>query len=393
MIMAGSVALMRLLDATLVAYVVHGASVFEPGGIAPWCRTNRISRATLYRHLARIQQEGSWRPRSRAPRHRPGATAQVVVDAILALRASLAPENGPVTIHYHLGQQPELVGYRLPCPATIHRILRRNGLVEPAPKKRPKSSWRRFAYARPRDCYQIDATTVALAGGAKVVVFEVLDDCTRTLVATRAALRETSADAIAVMTAAFTAFGVPAIVLSDNGLAFAPRTAGSISRFARLVTGQGARLIHSSPYHPQTCGKVERHHRTFKDWLALQPTPATLTELQALCQSYQHWYNTTRPHSAIKCPPLQAWNTAIDLGSPQHLPAQQDATVKKTKVSAVGVIKTGRHTLSVGQHRAGQIMTVIRDGDHVTVYDPNGKPLGHLLIDHTRAHQGQLTAA
>jgi transposase InsO family protein len=393
MSMAGSDALMRLLDATLVAYVTHGASVFEPSGIAAWCRTNKISRATLYRHLARIQQEGSWRPHSRAPRRRPGATPQVVVEAILKLRSSLAPENGPITIHYHLGQRAELAGHRLPCPATIHRILRRHGLVAPAPKKRPKSSWRRFAYARPRDCYQIDATTVTLAGGAKVVVFEVLDDCTRTLVATRAALRETSTDAIAAMSTAFTTFGVPAIVLSDNGLAFAPRTAGSISRFARLITDHGARLIHSSPYHPQTCGKVERHHRTFKDWLALQPCPATLVDLQARCETYQQWYNTTRPHSALKRPPLQAWNTAVEHGSPQHLPVQQDATVKNTKVSHVGVIRTGQHTLSVGQHRAGQVMTVIRDGDHVTVYDPNGKPLGHLLIDHTRAHQGQLTAA
>lgn len=391
--MAGSDALMRLLDATLVAYVVHGASVFEPSGVAAWCRTNRISRATLYRHLARIQQEGAWRPRSRAPRRRPGATPQALVTAILELRASLAPENGPVTIHYHLGQRAELAGYRLPCPATIHRILRRHNLVEPAPKKRPKSSWRRFAYARPRDCYQIDATTVTLAGGTRVVVFEVLDDSTRTLVGTRAALRETSADAIAVMKVAFTTFGVPALVLSDNGLAFAARTAGSISRFARLINGQGARLIHSSPYHPQTCGKVERHHRTFKDWLALQPAPATLPELQALCDTYQQWYNTTRPHSALKSPPLQAWNNAVELGSPQHLPVQHDATVKRSKVSPIGIIKTGQHTLSVGTHHAGQTMTVIRDGDHVTVYDPNGKPLGHLLIDHTRAHQGQLTAA
>lgn len=148
---------MRLLDATLVAYVVHGASVFEPSGIAAWCRTNKISRATLCRHLARIRQEGAWRPRSRAPRRRPGATPPVIVEAILALRASLAPENGPVTIHYHLGRLPDLAGYRLPCPATIHRILRRHGLVEPALKKRPESSWRRFAYARPRGCYQIDA--------------------------------------------------------------------------------------------------------------------------------------------------------------------------------------------------------------------------------------------
>jgi hypothetical protein len=62
----------------------------------------------------------------------------------------------------------------VPTRATIHKIMKRHGLVTPEPKKRPMSSYRRFAYARPRDCYQIDATEVELAGGVKVVVVEVL---------------------------------------------------------------------------------------------------------------------------------------------------------------------------------------------------------------------------
>jgi DNA-binding transcriptional ArsR family regulator len=175
--MAGSVALMNLLDVALVAFVTHGAHVFDSaGGVVGWCRVNGIARATFYRHLARVRQDGSWAPLSRRPRRSPGGTAPPVVAAILALRESLGVDNGAVTIHYHLGRDPDLAGMRIPSPATIHKILRRAGLVTAQPNKRPRSSWRRFSYARPRDCYQIDATIVALAGGAKVVVFEVLDD-------------------------------------------------------------------------------------------------------------------------------------------------------------------------------------------------------------------------
>ena len=73
------------------------------------------------------------------------------------------------------------------------------------------------------DCYQIDATEVKLADGRTVVVFDVLDDCTRTLVACHAAAAETAQAAITAIRQAFTAYGVPAIVLSDNGTAFTSR--------------------------------------------------------------------------------------------------------------------------------------------------------------------------
>lgn len=396
MTMAGSVALMNLLDATLVAFVVHGADVFgSAGGVVGWCRVNGIARATFYRHLERVRQEGAWQARSRRPRRSPAATPAPVVEAVLRLRAALGPDNGAVTIHYHLGRDPQLAGMAIPCPATIHKILRRAGQVTAQPRKRPKSSWRRFSYARPRDCYQIDATIVALADGVKVVVFEVLDDATRTLVATRAALTENATDAIAAIKTAFADFGVPGIVLSDNGVAFTSRlTGGGTSRFTRAVTDAGARLIHSSPYHPQTCGKVERHHRTFKDWLATQQPPATLTELQRLCSAYQHWYNTLRPHSVHGAPPWTAWQHAATLGGPQHLPLQHDAAVTTRTVTAVGTIRcAGNTTISVGAPRAGQQLTIVRDGQHVTVYDTDGTPLGHLVLDPTKNHQGRLTPA
>ncbi len=141
---------------------------------------------------------------------------------------------------------------------------------------------------------------------------------------------ENAAGAIAAITAAFDRFGVPALVLADNGSAFTCRTRSpSISRFTRVVTAAGARLIHSSPYHPQTCGKVERHHRTFKAWLLAQPAPpATLAELQTVCDRYQAWYNTRRRHSAWNKPPQQAWDDAPALGGPTELPIQCDAQIK-----------------------------------------------------------------
>jgi putative transposase len=402
--MARSDARMRLLDATLVAAIGHHAEAFGQD-FKGWCAANNVSRSTAYRHKDRIEELGRWEPLSTRPKSRPDHQTPPEVEAEIArLRQELEEEPGQDcgadNVRYLLAQIAELddwaaQGWRVPSRATIHKIMKRHGLVRPQPRKRPKSSYRRFAYARPRDCYQIDATEVRLAGGQKAVVFEVLDDCTRCLVATLASEVENGAGAVAAITDAFHRCGVPALVLADNGSAFTSRTRSTgTSRFTRVVTAAGARLIHSSPYHPQTCGKVERHHRTFKAWLADQPTPASIAELQLACDRYQDWYNTRRRHGAWNKPPQQAWNDAPALGGPGQLPIQHDAQVKILTVFTNGDIRlTGPATVSIGRAHAGCKVTVLLDGDHVTVYSPTGSPLGHLHIDWTQTRQRLRPAA
>jgi putative transposase len=388
---------MKLLDAALAAAVQHGADVFG-GDFKAWCRVNNIPRSTAYRHRKRVQERGRYETLPTRPKTRSAhATPPEVVAEVVRWRQELTEQpgqgNGAENIAYFLAQQAELDGWAargwvVPSRATINKILRSHGLVTPEPKKRPKASYRRFAYARPRDCYQIDATEVALAGQAKATVFEVLDDCSRVLVATRAADAETATGAITAIRAAFDRYGVPALVLSDNGSAFTSRlTRGGTSRFTRHVTRAGARLIHSSPYHPQTCGKVERHHRTFKAWLDGQPPPATLAELQTLCDTYQNWYNTHRRHSAWNRPPAQAWADAPTLGGPTHLPVQHDAEVRVLTASDTGNIYTGPIQVGLGRHHAGLRVTVVRDHDHITVYHADGHSIGHLNLDHDQTYQ------
>lgn len=382
------------MDAALTAGI-------KIGNVAEWCRVNGVNRRTFYRHKARIEAEGAWQPRSRRPATSPGRTPAVVEAEIVRLRTELGPDNGADSIlaalrELAVAQDWASRGLVVPHRSTVNKILTRAGLVQAQPAKRPRSSFRRFAYARPRDCYQIDATVVRLAGGQAVVVFDVLDDCTRLLAACTAADAETAPAAVAAIRAAAGVCGPPGIVLSDNGTAFTggPRAAGAgAGQFSRAVTALGARLIHSSPYHPQTCGKVERHHQTLKKWLALHPAPATLTGLQELLDDYRSWYNT-RHHTALATTPQQAWDTAGSHGGPGHLPRQDDATVHTLTVAANGTIHLGSgHLISVGRDRAGTTVTAIRDHTHVTVYTPSGTPLGHLHINHAKRYQGTLTPA
>jgi putative transposase len=260
LVMTRRAAMMRYVDATITAGV-------KITNVARWCRENGVDRRTFYRHRERIEAEGGWQPRSRRPKVSPGATPGPVAAEIVRLRKELAPDNGADAIIAALGPAAAAQdwagrGWRVPHRSTVNKILKRAGLVRDEPRKRPRSSFRRFAYARPRDCYQIDATEVKLAGGQAAVVFDVLDDCTRLLAACHAAAAETTPAAVAALTAAAAAHGAPGIVLCENGWAFtgSPRARGAgASAFSRAVAALGARLIHSSPYHPPLTGQSLDH--------------------------------------------------------------------------------------------------------------------------------------
>jgi transposase InsO family protein len=376
---------MRLLDAQLAA----GVKVIA----AQFAREHGVSVRTVYRHQTRVRAEGGWRERSRRPHSSPGATPPDLEAWICKLRAELGVDNGAdfirdALIDIHARTSP---AWLVPARSTINRVLGRHDLLVRNPAKRPRSSYRRFSYARPRDCYQIDATWVKLAGGSDAVVFDVLDDCTRLLAACHAANAETADAAIAAMRRAVEEYGAPAIVLSDNGLAFTSRLTnpGTLSSFVRALQCWRVRPINSSPYHPQTCGKVERHHQTLKKWLRTQPPPKTIEDLQALLEVYRLYYNTERRHSALlrRITPRQAWDAAPAHGGPCSLPVQSDAVVLRSKVASNGAVSLGRyHVTSVGRALAGATVTTIRTGVHAAVYRADGRPIGHVHLDPTKRY-------
>jgi transposase InsO family protein len=388
---------MRLLDATLQVGV-------PIANVAEWCRLNGVNERTFYRHRARVAVEGAWTARSRRPLTSPAATPPWLVDRILALRRELAPEGGADNIRAVLLEATQLpdwpAGAPVPSRATINRVLGRAGLLVRTPRKRPKSSWRRFAYARPRDCFQIDGTQHTLANGTVVVAIDIIDDCSRRWVASHVALTESSAAVITAFARAVAEAGAPALVLADNGPAFTGRFGATQPTrpggFATAVTTAGARLIHSSPYHPQTLGKCERLHQTADRLLAhfFPDAAASVPELQRRLDTVREHYNTRRRHSAVGTTPQRAWNHAPAHGGPQHLPLQTDATVHRLTVTDRGVVALGHgHQARLGSAWAGQPVTALINGDRVTFHALDGQPIGHLTLDRSKAYQGKITAA
>jgi transposase InsO family protein len=306
-------------------------------------------------------------PRSRRPHASPGQTAPEVEDAVVRWRKTLADaglDNGAVTIGWHLRRERG----DAPVTSTINAILVRRGLVVPAPQKRPNSATKRFVFPRPNDCWQIDGTWWRLRGGRNVMILQVLDDHSRKIMASLAAPAEDAISAWAVLTKAFTSHGLPAMLLSDNALAFNGSRRGRLVDVERNLRALGIRPIASRPYHPQTCGKNERSHQTLHRWLRAHPAAADLAGLQLLLDEYDAVYND-RPHQALAmATPAQVWAATTPAGAADS-PSPSPTTITTLIVSRNGLINvTGRARMALGRANAGKTVALIRTGDHAAVF-------------------------
>ena len=108
-----------------------------------------------------------------------------------------------------------------------------------------------------------------------------------------------AADVVATFRAGAATCGFPAQLLTDNGAVFTAVPRKGRCAIEAETARLGIRSVHSSPYHPQTCGKVERFHQTLKKWLAKQPAATSVAELQIQLNRFAAYYNTVRPHRAI----------------------------------------------------------------------------------------------
>jgi len=57
--------------------------------------------------------------------------------------------------------------------------------------------------------------------------------------------------------------------------------------------------VKTSPYYPQSNGKLERYHRTIKGTCIRVNTPLSLADAQRLVTDFVSHYNNRRLHSAI----------------------------------------------------------------------------------------------
>jgi hypothetical protein len=140
------------------------------------------------------------------------------------------------------------------------------------------------------------------------------------------------------------------------------------------------RFDHSRPYHPQTCGKVERFHQTQKKWLAAQPKASTVEDLQRQLDRFRRYYNTVRPHRAAR--PKATPTGPID---PHY-------RVRSDRIDGTGTVtlrhNSRLHHIGLGRRLAGTPVTVLAADLQIrVVHAHTGELIRELTLEPNRDYQ------
>jgi len=178
-------------------------------------------------------------------------------------------------------------------PSSVYRVLKAAGLLSPR-KGKPSKKGKGFEQPlQPHEHWHIDIAHIKICGEF-FSLFSILDGYSRYVVHWEIRERMTERDVETILQRAREQF--PAArprIISDNGPQF---IAGEFQQFIRLC---GMTHVRTSPYYPQSNGKIERWHKSIKGECIHVKTPLSLEDARRLVAAYIEYYNTVRLHSAI----------------------------------------------------------------------------------------------
>ena len=337
-------------------------------------------------------------------RRRPGSCPHQMPAAIEVRVIALRWEHrgwGPARILHQLAEEQVTP---LPGRSSVYRALVRNGLIDPAKRRRKRSDYRRWERGRSMELWQMDVMGgVHLADGSEVKVVTGIDDHSRFVVCASVVARATARPVCEALQRALSRHGVPEQILTDNGKVFTgavrPRAgAGACSTGSAPRTGSGTcspRRIRRPP-PARWSGCTRRCGRSSS--ACTTASSCTVAELQAALDGWVVHYNTERPHQSVGMRPpadrfrLAATRTAVvadrrrTLADPPPRRRAGDAP-RPPGVSAVGRPAPARcrwpgSAIGSGAVFAGELVEVVVSGGLVEILHA-----GVLVATHVQRHR------
>jgi transposase InsO family protein len=178
-------------------------------------------------------------------------------------------------------------------PASVYRVLAKAGLLQPwnaTPSKKGTGFVQPLA---PHEHWHTDVSYLNICR-TFYYLCSVLDGCSRSSLhwEIRESMKEREVELVLQKAKEKYPTATPRLI-SDNGPQFIAR---DFKQFVRL---SGMDHVRTSPYYPQSNGKIERWHGSLKAEAVRPKTPLSLEDARRVVGNFVEEYNTARLHSAI----------------------------------------------------------------------------------------------
>ncbi len=265
------------------------------------CSYYGISRKTGYKWVDRHDQGGieALSNQSRAPHHHPHEMSDRVKDSILAIKKRF-PKWGAAKIRVRLQRvYPRWKSY--PAISTIGLFLQKQGLTSSV-KRRHKATATEAPLTNGYNSNEVWCADFKghfrTGDGTRCNPLTISDHSSRYLLCCRH-LDRMSYDLVRLrFEHVFRAYGLPAVIRTDNGTPFASRGLGGLSQLSYWWIRLGIHPERIEPGHPEQNGRHERLHKTLKAHTASRPS-ATISQQQRRFNAFCAEYNDHRPHEAL----------------------------------------------------------------------------------------------
>jgi transposase InsO family protein len=178
-------------------------------------------------------------------------------------------------------------------PASVYRVLKKAGLLAGQTPNVTKKGTGFVQPLTPHQEWHVDVSYLNIAG-TFYFLCSVLDGYSRFIVHWEIREKMEEIDVETILQRARECHpGVTPRIISDNGPQF---IAKDFKEFIRIA---GMTHVRTSPYYPQSNGKLERFHKTIKGECIRVKVPLSLDEARRIVADYVRHYNGVRLHSAI----------------------------------------------------------------------------------------------
>lgn len=177
--------------------------------------------------------------------------------------------------------------------ASVYRVLKSAGVLAKWNSQPSKKGTGFVQPLKPHEHWHIDISYLNICG-TFYYLCSILDGFSRYLVHWEIRESMTESDVAIILQRARERFpDVHPRIISDNGPQFVARD------FKEFIALCGMTHVRTSPYYPQSNGKLERYHRTIKSTAIRPGVPLTLEDARRIVMKFVEEYNHHRLHSAI----------------------------------------------------------------------------------------------